>query len=216
MEVFADGPIMVGYTPLYVRIMRDGQVVRHAHVTIVPDMDMGMSHHSCPVVQPDTSGADEHGYYHGAAIFTMPSPMAWTVTVAFHDHDRDVSASCTVKVAVLAAEVVRTAKDASSTKYVVAMQTPSIRVGMNDVVFHLYRTVDGFDFVPVNDATIAFQPSMPSMGHGSSGNQQPTRTGNGLYTGRVNYTMTGEWQINLSVTALDGTSFTASYPVLVR
>lgn len=216
VEIFADGPISVGYTPLHVKITRDGQIVRNAHVTIMPDMDMGMHHHSCPVEQPSTSGADAHGYYHGAAIFTMSSATAWTITIAFDDHNADTTTSVTTKIAVAAAEAVRTAKDSSSLKYVFAMQAPTQRMGMNDVIFHCYRTADGFDFVPVNDAVLTFEPSMPSMGHGSHGNQQPTRKGNGVYGGRVNYTMTGDWEIALSVSTSNGTSFKANYPVMVR
>jgi hypothetical protein len=40
---------------------------------------------------------------------------------------------------------------------------------------------------------------MPSMGHGSPNNVNPTSTGKGHYKGKVNFTMTGEWKINVAI-----------------
>jgi hypothetical protein len=40
---------------------------------------------------------------------------------------------------------------------------------------------------------------MPSMGHGSSGNVSPVHTADGIYTGKVNFSMTGDWQITLKL-----------------
>jgi hypothetical protein len=53
--------------------------------------------------------------------------------------------------------------------------------------------------VPVNDYSIVLTPEMPSMGHGSPNNVNPTFSSNGHYTGKVNYTMTGDWRLNLSL-----------------
>ncbi|MNR44863.1 hypothetical protein D3C85_1636520 [compost metagenome] len=39
-------------------------------------------------------------------------------------------------------------------------------------------------------------PEMPSMGHGSPNNVEPVITKNGIYKGKVNFTMTGDWKIN--------------------
>jgi hypothetical protein len=38
---------------------------------------------------------------------------------------------------------------------------------------------------------------MPSMGHGSPNNINPLHIKNGHYKGKVNFTMTGDWRINL-------------------
>lgn len=40
---------------------------------------------------------------------------------------------------------------------------------------------------------------MPSMGHGSPNNVNPVHIEKGHYRGKVNFTMTGEWQIKLKV-----------------
>ncbi len=44
---------------------------------------------------------------------------------------------------------------------------------------------------------------MPSMEHGSPNNLNPTDFGNGHYKGKVNFTMTGMWRINIDI--YDGT-----------
>jgi len=41
------------------------------------------------------------------------------------------------------------------------------------------------------------EPEMPAMGHGSPNNVNPVAIGNGHYKGKVNFTMTGLWQVNL-------------------
>ncbi|MBU3740785.1 MAG: hypothetical protein FGM24_00705 [Candidatus Kapabacteria bacterium] len=216
VDLLAEGLITVGYTPLYVRLKHSGSVVTNATVTIISDMDMGMHHHACPVDQPVGTSPDQQGYYHTAALFTMPSTTAWTITIKFHDNDHDSSGEVTVVVPVGAAERVRTGMDASGMKYVIALQCPTEKVGLNDIKFGLYKTMDGFDFIPVNDATVSFNPSMPSMGHGSHGNVQPVSRSNGWYSGQVNYTMTGDWQIDATVDVPGGQQFSVSYPVSVK
>ncbi|MDZ7648356.1 MAG: FixH family protein [Cytophagales bacterium] len=40
---------------------------------------------------------------------------------------------------------------------------------------------------------------MPSMGHGSPNNVNPTHSSKGSYKGKVNFTMTGDWRLNLNI-----------------
>jgi len=47
--------------------------------------------------------------------------------------------------------------------------------------------------------TFVITPEMPSMGHGSPNNVNPVHVGNGHYKGKVNFTMTGEWKVNIAV-----------------
>jgi hypothetical protein len=55
------------------------------------------------------------------------------------------------------------------------------------------------NFPADNTYTIEITPEMPSMGHGSPNNVNPVNTGNGHYKGKVNFTMTGEWKVNVLV-----------------
>ena len=50
---------------------------------------------------------------------------------------------------------------------------------------------------------VAFVPTMPSMGHSSPNNVQPTYAG-GTYAGQVNFTMSGDWRIYFCLERADG------------
>ena len=54
-------------------------------------------------------------------------------------------------------------------------------------------------FPAVNDLTVAIEPEMPSMDHGSPNNIDPTLLEAGHYKGRVNFTMTGWWRVHINL-----------------
>jgi hypothetical protein len=186
------------------------------HATIMPDMDMGMMHHSCPVEQPSETAPDSSGLLRCAAVFTMPSATSWTLGVTLHDHEYDSIATLRLRIPVVDGYGVRTARSANGTTYVFTLLASPWKVGMNDIRFAVHSTTDGFSFTPVPDAQLTFEPSMPSMGHGSMGNVQPSHVGNGWFAGRVNYSMTGDWRIDLIVDPMDGATYTAQYDFLVH
>ena len=49
----------------------------------------------------------------------------------------------------------------------------------------------------LDDLTLEITPEMPTMGHGSPGNVNPTPQGNGHYLGTVNFTMAGPWTVTV-------------------
>ena len=59
------------------------------------------------------------------------------------------------------------------------------------------------NFPADDDVAITIYPEMPSMGHSSPNNVDPVSTGNGHYKGTVNFTMTGWWRINLTLSKND-------------
>jgi hypothetical protein len=54
-------------------------------------------------------------------------------------------------------------------------------------------------FPAVSNCDVTIEPSMPSMGHGSPNNINPVHMADGHYMGSVNFTMDGEWLIEVSV-----------------
>ena len=112
MEIYADAAVDVGYNPLYVRVKHDGKTLNDVHMVVVPDMDMGMMHHSCPVEQPESAVSDKDGFYHCAVIFTMPSTTAWKVGITIHDHEADTTITVHVPISVATSGNVKTIKDA--------------------------------------------------------------------------------------------------------
>ena len=85
-----------------------------------------------------------------------------------------------------------------STKYLVTMvKMDKPKVGMNGCEFLIHKRQSMMMFPPVTDLSLEMTPDMPSMGHGSPNNVNPTHVSNGHYKGTVNFTMTGEWRITL-------------------
>ena len=68
-------------------------------------------------------------------------------------------------------------------------------------------------FPAEDNFSITMTPEMPSMGHGSPNNVNPVLTKNGHYKGKVNFTMTGDWRINL-VLNKEGKSTTTFFDLL--
>jgi hypothetical protein len=60
--------------------------------------------------------------------------------------------------------------------------------------------VDMMTFAAVDDAAMALDPQMPSMGHGAPGSVNPTLSSPGVYRGAVAYSMAGTWETTLTVT----------------
>jgi len=58
--------------------------------------------------------------------------------------------------------------------------------------------------------TVAFVPTMPSMGHSSPNNVQPAYS-DGIYAGTVNFTMSGDWRIYFCLERKDGSFADSSH-----
>src|SRR5690606_7344415 len=56
---------------------------------------------------------------------------------------------------------------------------------------------------PLGDARLHIEPEMPSMGHGSPGNEHPAHITGDRYRGKVNFTMAGSWLVHVFIMADD-------------
>jgi hypothetical protein len=79
------------------------------------------------------------------------------------------------------------------------------KVGNNPFEVTVHRMESMMSFPAATDLAIEIIPEMPSMGHGSPNNVNPVHIANGHYLGSVNFTMTGEWRINLIIKKGDRT-----------
>lgn len=219
VELFALNAIATGYNKFYVRLtdVATTTTISDAHVHLVPVMDMGTMKHSSPVEQPDEMAVG--GLFPCAIVFTMPESdtQKWTVRVDVHNHTTGKDLAVTFPLAVHngAYERTKTFVGSDGVSYVVTMMCLcDATVGMNTAEFLVHRKQDMMAFPPVADLTLVMTPDMPSMGHGSPNNIDPVHKGNGHYEGKVNFTMTGEWRIQLELrqgsTVLGTTAFTTS------
>jgi YtkA-like len=176
-------------------------------------MDMGMMQHSAPSENPASEEAVNH-LFPCSVVFIMASTGGtWTLQIKVHNHAVDKEGVITIPVTVI--EPVKS-KIKSFTalhdggKYFVSLVEPSSpKVGINDFEIAIYKKTSMMNFPADSSLTVSFIPEMPTMGHSSPNNINPVHIGNGRYKGKVNFTMTGLWRLNvdfLSGTAIADTT----------
>jgi hypothetical protein len=208
VELLAGGPLATGLTPVWVAVRTAaGAPVTDATVTFLPVMTMtGGAMHSAPTLAPPALDAD--GLYRCDVVFQMASSAmgSWSadVTVA-----RAGAAAVAASFPALAVAESGRAKTftwtdpdtAVTTKYVASLNLDApAAVGVNPVTVTLHRMVDMMTFASVDDAALALDPQMPSMGHGAPGSVNPMLSSPGVYGGAVAYSMAGTWETTLTVT----------------
>jgi uncharacterized protein YceK len=212
VELLTDTQLETGMTPIYLRVRNaTGQVVTDAAVTFAPMMAMtgGMSH-GAPVVGTPTAGAD--GLYRCDVVFQMAtSPMgSWSATVGVARPGSAAVEATFPSLPVADSGCARTFSHtdpatSAVTKYVASLDFEARpRVGLNPVVVTLHRMQDMMTFAPVDDAAIALDPQMPSMGHGSPGSVSPTLASPGVYRGQLSFSMAGDWETTVTFSRAGG------------
>jgi hypothetical protein len=197
-----EAPFM-GYNYVYA-VVKDaaGNVVESADVFFTPMMDMGMMMHSSPVEQPmwnSDAKADK-----GTVTFIMPSANgSWTVEVYVEDMSTMEMGAATFPIDVMTkpeAKLFSFMSTVDQSKIFVALVEPQMpSVGLNDFEVVIYKKTSMMDFPPVTDLNLTIDPEMPTMGHGSPNNVDPVATTDGHYMGKVNFTMTGYWKVNMEI-----------------
>ncbi|MCF8464089.1 MAG: FixH family protein [Flavobacteriales bacterium] len=210
VSLYAKDSLYSQYTPLFVEV-RDSAtnaVIEDAHIEIMPMMDMTTMVHSAPYENPSSTDA-VNGLFPCAVVFQMPGDMGWTLDVHVHEHVNGGEGEVTFPLVVMNPDPTRTRVitplNSSSSRLVVSYVLPTEgKVGINDFEITLHSRETMMSWPAIENYTIEIEPEMPSMGHGSPNNVNPTHTGNGHYEGKVNFTMTGLWRINLTI--MDGTT----------
>ncbi len=211
VEIWGKKNFFVGYNNLVV-VLFDSlnlkEKITDAHIHFIPVMNMKMGmmtkQHACPVENPDE--ATVNNVFSGAVAFIMATETdgSWKLGVAIHNHkyDKEGEAEFDITVDNPATSIlsVFTSQSADSSKLVLSLIQPTApKIGMNDIEFTIHKKADMMNFPADDSYTIEIAPEMPSMGHGSPNNVNPANTGNGHYIGKVNFTMTGEWKVNVLV-----------------
>ncbi|PYF70594.1 FixH family protein [Pedobacter nutrimenti] len=211
VELWAKNGLSTGYNQLFV-ILYDSvsnQAVTKAVIKILPVMNMEMNgmhmSHSTPCVQPESDLA-ENTLFPFAAVFTMAgnteqNKWSFEISIKRDGQTKTGIARLGIKVGPSSPERVKMLTTAEGDKLVVAYFFPiSPKIGINELEIIVYRQQNLMSFVPAEDYLLASTPEMPAMGHGSPNNVDPAYAKNGGYRGKVNFTMTGDWRINLELT----------------
>ncbi len=223
VELATDTRLETGLTPIHIRLTgADGAPVGETPVEFEPLMTMnGGKQHSCPTIGLPELGAD--GAYHTAAVFQMPSSAmgTWSATVRLGSFDAGDVAATFAELEVFESGRAQVfsyqhPETSETHKFVASLNFASPpRVGLNPVVLTLHEMADMMTFAAIDDATIALDPQMPSMGHGSPGSVDPTPTSLGRYSGQLSFSMVGTWETTVTITrdgaTLGSPKFTTSF-----
>jgi len=211
VQIWGKKNFFMGYNKLTVVLLDSlnlTDTIKDAHIHFMPIMTMGTGMmamtHACPIENPDE--VPVNGVFPGALVFVMPTSTGnnWTLAVDVHNHKYDKEGTANFNITVdnptPSVMSVFTAQVADSSKLVLSLVEPvAPKVGMNDIEFTIHRKETMMSWPADSTYTFVITPEMPSMGHGSPNNVNPVHVGNGHYKGKVNFTMTGEWKVNIAV-----------------
>lgn len=211
VQVFAPDTLIVGYNELYVALRdQQGEAMTQAEVDLRPMMYMQTMNHSAPVSLPEQAGASE-GLFRRDIVFIMPSGQMgyWELMLKVKDlstgQEEEIALSVDIK---LPAEQVMKSfpSEIDQTGIFVSLLEPREPVvGLNDLVLTVHQRANMMNFPAMTELNVAIEPEMPTMGHGSDGNVDPTHLRDGKYAGKVFFNMPGLWRIHLTLTDREGT-----------
>jgi len=204
VEVYIkEATLTSGYNKFYLALYDSvsGKRIDEAHIKLTPMMDMGMMKHSAPYENPESEDAVKH-LYPCSVVFIMSSMGgSWTVNFSVHNHENDKEGDLKIPVTVTEPAQSRMKSFTSlhdGSKYFVALIEPSSpKIGINNMEMAIYKRATMMSFPADSSLSVTVTPEMPTMGHGSPNNVNPTHTRLGHYSGKVNFTMTGLWRLNL-------------------
>ncbi len=205
VQLWSKTALFTGYNNVFIAVLDSakGTIVTDAHIHLTPMMDMGMMKHSAPYENPASTIA-VNSLFPCQIVFIMSSMGgSWSVDVEVHNHstDKEGVASLAVTVADKTPAILKStvAKNDSAKLFVSYLRPSSLKVGINDFEIAIHKKMAMMSFPFDSTYTVVITPEMPSMGHGSPNNVNPTHTAKGHYKGKVNFTMTGDWRINLDI-----------------
>lgn len=200
VRLLAKSTLIVGYNEIWFEIVGDeGAPITDATVTQMPVMDMGDHSHACPYTQPVLQ---EDGLFRAEIVPIMGSEMmgTWSMEVMVHDNGAGTDHAVTLDDLEVVEMGWKKDLEVGEDRWIITL-TPlaDLEVGEIPVAVTAHRMADMMSFPPVEDLTLTIEPTMPSMGHGSEGNVDPTYRENGRYEGVMGFSMGGEWEVEIGV-----------------
>lgn len=214
VQLWADADLKTGYNKLYLIALDSISTQQKTDATfaIKPMMTMTMSggmtmKHSSPFEQADANARKDNLTF-AASVFSMPTSDSgsWEMEVTLGNNKKAIIPITVTEPA--ASRLLMVTTPEKNTYIVSLVPNPVYKIGANDFELQISKKVDGMTYTPVNNFTVEITPEMPDMGHGSPNNVNPVFTANGHYKGKVNFTMTGYWKVNLKITDADGALIT--------
>lgn len=211
ISLHAQEDLFVGYNQMYflVKNTATNEVISDYSLKITPMMDMGMMMHTAPNETPVNPEGDMKVIQFNM-VYIMPSTAGdWMLKGELTINEGDAPIAFDLPVTVVEKSDSRmlsfmSQADSMTMVFLTLNEPLDPVVGENKIQFGLYKRETMMSFPAIENYSIEFEPEMPTMGHGSPNNVNPTYTANGLYDGTVNFTMTGYWRINVTVKNAEG------------
>lgn len=206
VEVFTkETSLTTGYTKFYLALYDSvtGKRIEDAHIHLTPIMNMGMMQHNAPYENPASTKAIDHLFPCSVTFIMSSMGGSWTLEIEVHNHTNDKEGSITIPLTVAEPAVSRQKSFTAShngARYFISLISPTVansKVGINDMEIAIYKKESMTNWPADSSLSVILTPEMPTMGHGSPNNVNPAHVGNGHYKGKVNFTMTGLWRLNL-------------------
>lgn len=209
--------VTTGYTKFYIQLLDSttGNRIEDAHIQLTPWMDMGMMQHSSPYENPASEEAVNHLFPCSVTFIMSSMGGTWTLKVNVHNHSNNKEGAITFPLTVT--EPTKSKQKSftalhNGAKYFISLIEPSKpKVGINDMELAIYKKASMTSWPADSSLSVTLTPEMPTMGHGSPNNVNPVHTGNGHYKGKVNFTMTGYWKLNLDFMSGTAVADTTQY-----
>lgn len=215
-----NGKMEVGHNQIYIQIEDpEGNFVEDAGLSWSPLMTMEMHghddgqhtddegpmmhQHSAPYSKiTKTSG--KNSLYEGYIVFLMPGSEMdfWELNLDFEIDGAEGELAAEVEVVDSETDyhkVYTSAMGADGEQYIFAMLEPrNPKVGINPLEVAVFKRKNDMEFPPVKEYKLKVDPRMPGMGnHSATGSEDLTPNESGFYEGKVAFSMTGYWKINL-------------------
>ena len=198
VQLLADKDLVVGYQQVYVRVLKDGKPNATDKIEFSPVMDMGTMKHGAPTSKFAFNSAVDA--YQGFVVFTMPTADNGTWAIDLKINNETLNFPVVIKPVATGNVPVKSFTAPDNKRYILALVQPSSpKIGINDLEVMVFWRENMFSF-PVQDGlTLDFHPEMTSMNHGSSNNVNPQGSGAGIYKGKVNFSMSGDWRLFFNI-----------------
>ncbi len=198
VKLYATTDLFVGYNSITARVKDSQGNSIEGDISVVPMMDMMNKSHTCPLEIEDSVLKD--GEYSFNTVFVMPSSEMGSWHLDFTINKTELSVPINVNQPELSRLVSFNSIMDENTKYFVAYIDPQKPdVGQNDLEIAVFKKQTLMDWPAVTSLSFEVEPWMTSMDHGSPNNTAPVHTSKGHYKGTVNFTMTGDWQLRLTM-----------------
>jgi hypothetical protein len=188
-----------GYNDIGFKVYVNNQKMTSGFVKFFPKMYhtfYGSPMHSTPV-SPVYSYNSEKDLFLGYASYNMGSDSTsrWYGWFNYNDVNKIDSVQMNVVTSPYTQIKVFTDNSTETNVYMTLMAPMNPKQGLNDFQIIVHRTVNEINYWEADSLEMFIRTWMPLMGHSSSDNVNPVSYGGGVYKGKVNLNMSGQWYV---------------------